>query len=157
MSVSSQVEPDNKLVRNRQLFIAQTLGIIKKMISKKALKWIIIVFGLLYLIPTVFMKIVNHASDKASLDRVINEVNFEFKGIVLDKYSTRDVPPTHLKIKTENNNIIKISPDKLVVDNTSVGDSIIKVKSENLVYIKKSDSTISEFFYSNINEESNEN
>ncbi len=37
-----------------------------------------------------------------------------------------------------------------MIDNTSIGDSIIKVKSENLVYIKKPDSSISEFFFTRI-------
>ncbi len=120
------------------------------MTLKKSFIWIIIAIVLIYLIPTFLMKILNHVSDKAELDITIKEVSIDFKGIVLDKYSTRNVPPTHLTIKTNNNNILKISPDELVVDFASVGDSIIKVKSENLVYIKKSDSTISEFFYTRI-------
>ncbi len=82
----------------------------------------------------------------------IDEIKSEFSGIIIEKYSVRNTKPTHLKIKTKSN-FIEICPNSQIVNNANVGDSLIKPKNENFVFLKKLNKKEEKFFYTRISKE----
>ena len=66
----------------------------------------------------------------------IEEIRREYKGEIIDIYSSRkNVTPTFLEIKTKND-IIDVSVNNNVIDYSSIGDSIFKIKNENIITVK---------------------
>lgn len=76
----------------------------------------------------------------------IKKINEEYKGVVIDKYAVRDTPPTHLKIRVSDYDI-DICPNKEITKEVIIGDSIIKPKNENIIYLIKPDGTRKQFYY----------
>jgi|GEM_PF-2671988 len=81
---------------------------------------------------------------------IVSQIKEEFKGVIVDKYSTRNTPPTHLRVLINNKENIQISPYESVVDYAEIGDSIIKIKNENIVYLKRENEVVKTFFYTKI-------
>ena len=126
--------------------------------NKKTIIIIVSVLLVTLVLPKLFINFLEWNSFKDSVKANIENIEAEFRGIVIDKYSFRkNAPETHLKIQT-NDSIFQISPFGDVVRKSSIGDSIIKLKSENEVFIKRNDSIIYEHYYIRIpkrNRESN--
>lgn len=88
---------------------------------------------------------------------VIQDINKGFKGVIVDKYTVRQgVYPTFLKVRSQNE-ILDISPSSQIMHFAEIGDSIIKVKGENICYIIKGNDISKEFFYVSISKEQREN
>lgn len=77
------------------------------------------------------------------------DVELSFRGLVVQKFSTRDVEPTHLKVPFEENQIITISPsDHYFMKNVQVGDSVHKLSGTNCIALKN-DTTSTTVYYFN--------
>lgn len=88
---------------------------------------------------------------------VVRDIHMDFKGVVIKKYSVRKgVEPTYLKVKTESNEI-DIIPSYEIVDFANVGDSIVKLKDENICYVIKRIGGKRKFFYTDISMEQRNN
>lgn len=95
--------------------------------------------------------------DTVSLNALVNGttkmIRSDYKGIIIEKYAPRETKPNYIKIKTLENEIIDIGPNRTFVDNVIVGDSVFKVKNENKVIIKKSNGEKFSYFYTYISKE----
>lgn len=88
---------------------------------------------------------------------VVQDIESTFSGTIVEKYSVREgVGATFLKIKTSNN-FIEINPSFLIVDYCQIGDSIIKLKNENICYIIKKNGVKKKFYYVSISLKQREN
>ena len=73
---------------------------------------------------------------------IMKEIEKEFSGIIIDKYSPREnTLPMVLKIKNQNT-VHDILFSKGVMNISSIGDSIYKQSNDNYVYIIKSNGKI---------------
>ena len=120
------------------------------------MKKILKILGSLILIICLFILIHNFVTRKNNIEILVQEIKSGFSGKITDKYAVRNTPPTHLKIKTENE-ILEISPNSEIVKIAEIGDSIIKPKNENWVYIKKSNGDRLKLFYTRISFETRKN
>lgn len=78
---------------------------------------------------------------------VVKDIQMNFNGVIVDKYTVREgVYPTFLKVRTDND-IIDISPSFKILYFAEIGDSIIKVKDENICYIINKNGVRKTFFY----------
>lgn len=89
----------------------------------------------------------DNLSHESSKKRIVSRIKSKYEGVIVEKYSTRDTPPTHIKIKTSENDIISISPNESIVDYVEIGDSIFKIKNENIAIIKRNGTKNTSFFY----------
>lgn len=116
------------------------------MLNNKIVKFILsIILGIVFF--TFIHKCMEEPND---IKITISQIKEEYKGVIIDKYSTRNTPPTHLRVLVNNIEKIQISPYEAVVDNAEIGDSIIKVKNENIVYLKRDNEPVKTFFYTKI-------
>lgn len=116
------------------------------MLSNKIVKFILSI-----ILGVVFFTFIHKCMVEPNGVKIkISEIKEEYKGVVIDKYSTRDTPPTFLKILVSDNKVIDVSPYEAVVDNAEIGDSIIKVKNENIVYLKRDNEPVKTYFYTKI-------
>ncbi|ARV13348.1 hypothetical protein BTO09_13805 [Gilvibacter sp. SZ-19] len=119
--------------------------------NKKAIIIVVIICASLFLIPKVVKSLFHNLELNSTLNRNIENINSEFKGIVIEKFSYRqNDSPTHLKINSLDS-IFEIVPYHIGFIN--VGDSIIKPKAENLIIIKKGDSIELRKYYIRISNE----
>lgn len=84
-----------------------------------------------------------------SVKIVIKDIESEFEGVVIKKYSLRKTEPTHLKIRTVKGDMIDISPDNKIVVAAKIGDSINKPKNENFIFLSRQGYK-KKFFYTRI-------
>ncbi|WP_299363371.1 hypothetical protein [Winogradskyella sp.] len=89
---------------------------------------------------------------KSNIEIIVNEISEGFKGVIVDKYAPRDTQPTHLKIRISET-YINVSPYREIVERASIGDSIIKPKNENYIYLIKPDGRKTRIFYTKISYE----
>ena len=115
----------------------------------------IIAFLFISVVITGCVDVLDRLSLESSLKRTILSIKSEYKGIVIEKYSTRELimPPTHLKVLTLKKDTIDISPNEEIVDNIKIGDTIQKIKNENMVFVKNSDGISKKYFYIKISQE----
>lgn len=100
----------------------------------------VFILVLIFIVPTL--------SEYSKVNRLINRIEQPFRGIIAEKYSVRGIKKvTHLRIITTEQKVIEVSPQREVIENSQVGDSIIKLVNENTVYIKTGDSIKSKFNY----------
>lgn len=89
---------------------------------------------------------VNHSS-------LIKEyITDEYEAIVIEKYNRRksmDVM-TSVRLKKQNKQIFGIPMRSQIMDYIEVGDSLIKIKDENLIYVVKPDGERTSFYYKRI-------
>src|SRR5690606_10899620 len=85
-----------------------------------------IVIGLFVALPIL--------KEKGNVRIKVEEIREGYKGVVVKIFSVRDTPPTHLIIEATNG-IVEVSPNQEIVKKVKLGDSIIKPKNENFVYI----------------------
>ena len=81
---------------------------------------------------------------------VVRDIQMEFKGVIVDKYTVREgVYPTFLKVSANEKNL-DINPSFQILHFADVGDSIIKIKDENICYVIKKNGMSKKFFYVSI-------
>lgn len=90
--------------------------------------------------------------EKGNLRLITKEIREGYKGVIIEKFSVRDTPPTHLKIETEKG-IIKVSPNQTIVEKSKIGDSIIKPKNENFAYLVTTKGVKNKYFYTKLSYE----
>jgi len=114
----------------------------------KLFKIILSVFLIIVVIAGIryFVTIPNNVEVKVA------EIQSNFEGIIMREFKVRDTDkPTHLEVKIDNGNkVVEISPNQAVIDYADVGDSIIKPRNENTVYIKKLNGQRMDFFYTKL-------
>ena len=101
----------------------------------------------IFFLLVYFVKI--NISIPSGIQIKIDEITLGFKGVISDKFSVRNTKPTHLKVKTENG-FVEISPYQKIVDLAEIGDSLIKPKNQNFVYLKKRNGQVHEIFYTRL-------
>ena len=101
----------------------------------------------------VFITILDSLGSTAAIDRIVEEINHDYRGVITRKYSTRkNIEPTFLTIRDQKNLFWEISPNYEVVLNANIGDSITKVAGQNLVTLKKASGEKLEFYYTRISD-----
>lgn len=115
----------------------------------KSLGFVILFFATIFLL--------NRYSEFRDLQMTVDEINSEFSGVVIQKYSLRKTRPTCLRLQTIKNKTIEICPDDQVVEYAQTGDSIIKLKGENVVYVIDKNGRKTELFYVRISNKDREN
>lgn len=77
-----------------------------------------------------------------------NKIAEDYEAIVLEKFNPKQWSPiaTQLKIQEKNGKILELPIRSEIINYISEGDSIIKIKNENLCYVRKLNGEI-EFFY----------
>ncbi len=93
--------------------------------------------------------IIDYFSSTQNAKIKIKEIKKEIKGEIIDKYSVRDTPPTHLRINTSKG-IISISPNQYLVKYANIGDSIYKMENSNIAIILKPNGKQEKFYYTKI-------
>lgn len=104
----------------------------------------------LVIILCFFLFVKKCVSEPNDVKITIDKIKDDFKGVVIKKYSTRDVPPTHLQILVDGKEKIDISPNGEIVDAANIGDSLIKIKNENWAFLKSEDDDVQKYFYTRI-------
>jgi|GEM_PF-1844966 len=96
----------------------------------------------------VFINIIIADGRRLEIVRIVENINHEYVGVVTRKYSVRKgVKPTFLEIKDQNGKFWNISPNYVATENISVGDSIVKIRGENLIRVKTTNGTTYQFIY----------
>lgn len=96
---------------------------------------------------------VNNLKKSNNIEIKINQIKDSYEGIIIEKFSVRNTPPTHLKIKTHTG-VIQICPNQDIIMNSKVGDSLYKIKNENYVYILDSEKkSKKKYFYTKLSNE----
>lgn len=85
---------------------------------------------------------------------VIHDIQKEFRGLIIDKYTVREgVYSTFLKVNiNEGKEYIDINPSFKILHYSDVGDSIIKLKDENICYVLKKNGVKKKFSYVSISQ-----
>jgi len=88
-------------------------------------------------------------SENSSVNWTINEIQSQYSGVIIDKYSKRDNDMyTHLKVKNSlNNEVVSFIPQPDIMKNAEIGDSIFKPKDENVLYLIKTNREKKSFFF----------
>ncbi|MDM1522606.1 hypothetical protein OBK20_03185 [Empedobacter falsenii] len=111
---------------------------------------------LFVLFVTIFWKGCDLFDDFTNRKAVIKEIQKDFSGIIMEKYSPRDTPPIFLKIKNQNT-ILDISFSRGVMNISSIGDSIYKLPNDNYVYIVKPNGKVYKECFQRIRKETRDN
>lgn len=90
--------------------------------------------------------------DKKSIvrvDDIIKDIELEFRGKIINKKSYRNGSSTHLEIKSDQHDSIFVIPpyNTRLINNSEIGDKIIKLKNENIIELYRKDSLIEQFYY----------
>ena len=96
---------------------------------------------------------------------IIREVNYSslikrdikdsFRAIVVDIYNPREwiKQPNYMKVRKQNEEYLDIYLTNELLNYISIGDSLIKIKDENICYVKKPNGETKEFYYVRIPKE----
>jgi hypothetical protein len=95
-----------------------------------------IVIGLSVII--VFFIVVTRFSDYNNEKLMRERISEEFRGLVLDKFSTRETKTTFVKLKTTDG-IKDVSINSETMNRIQVGDSLIKKGNSKYGFLIKSD------------------
>lgn len=81
-----------------------------------------------------------------------NKIKEEYKAVVLEKFNPKEwgSVPTQLKIRTKSGKINELPMRSEIMDYISEGDSIVKIKNENICYVKKLNGQVEYFYYARI-------
>lgn len=98
---------------------------------------------------TLFIYFVQEVNHSSLIKEYITE---EYRGVVEEKYNPREWMKvvTHVKIKDQKDKIISRSISSEAMDYIEVGDSLIKIKDENLIHVVKQDGERTSFYYKRI-------
>ncbi|WP_340067101.1 hypothetical protein [Ascidiimonas aurantiaca] len=91
--------------------------------------------------------------EKGNIRLKVAEIREEYRGVIIEKFSVRNTPPTHLRIKVMGGEEIKISPNQEIVNRANKGDSIIKPKNENFVFLITPEGVRDKIFYTKLSYE----
>jgi hypothetical protein len=112
-----------------------------------------IIILILILIPIIVVFVFPIIEARRNVTINVERIKESYKGVIVEKYSVRDTPPTHLKIKVAGDKYIKVIPYQKIVEQGHIGDSIIKPKNENFVYLIDSNGVANQIFYTKISYE----
>ncbi len=88
---------------------------------------------------------------ESSFKRLINNIETEYTGIIIETYSTRnDNLHTHYRVLTGIDTLSICPGNSEIMNNIEVGDSILKKTNDNMVYIYKNREDIRKFYYMKI-------
>lgn len=101
------------------------------------------------LLFALFMFAVQEVNHSSLIKEFITE---EYSGVVKEKYNPRESMKvmTHVKINYQKDKIIGRTISSDAMDYIELGDSLIKVKDENLIYVVKPDGERKSFYYKRI-------
>lgn len=108
----------------------------------------IIFFGIVFLI----LFIVNGIKDVTYSNNLIKEISIGYKSIIINIYNPREWVrnPNYIKVRKENNEEIDVYPTEELLKYITIGDSLIKIKDENICYVKKPNGEKKQFYYTRI-------
>lgn len=112
----------------------------------KALKPYILFFGIVLFIVLV----VNIIKEITYNDYIIKNIKDGYKSLIIETYNSRAwiKEPSHIKVKVNNDVEKNIAlGSKIIMDNITVGDSLIKIENENIFLLKKTNGETKEFYY----------
>ncbi len=111
----------------------------------KTLKPYLIFFGIVAFIVIV-VSIIQELNYSSLIKRDIKD---NYRAIVIDKFNPKEWSDimTQVRLKNANKTINEIVLRSEIIDYISVGDSLIKIKDENVCYVKKPNGDIKEFYY----------
>lgn len=111
----------------------------------KTLKPYLIFFGIVAFIVIV-VSIIQELNYSSLIKRDIKD---NYRAIVIDKFNPKEWSDimTQVRLKNANKTINEIVLRSEIIDYISVGDSLIKIKDENVCYVKKRNGDIKEFYY----------
>ncbi len=83
---------------------------------------------------------------------IIKAVKEEYKAVVLEKFNPKEWSDimTQVKLQNEKKEIKEKVLSYEIMEYISIGDSLIKIKDENICYVKKPNGEIKEFYYTRI-------
>ena len=84
------------------------------------------IFDIYIFFLLLFWKSCDLFDDFTNEKAIIEEIQKDFSGIIISKYSTRDTPPIFLKIKNKNT-FFDISFSREIMTISSIGDSIVYI------------------------------
>jgi hypothetical protein len=91
-----------------------------------------VIFGIV--ICTIIFLIFKSVNNYGSLQ--IENIKNEYIGEIVDIFSTRkNLSPTFIKIKINNSTYIDLSVSENVIDYSEIGDSVVKLKNDNVITI----------------------
>ncbi len=91
-------------------------------------------------ICVIIFSIFKSVSNPGSL--TIKKIQNEYIGEIVDIYSSRkNVSPTFIKVKINNSKYVDLSVSKKVIDYSEIGDSVVKLKNDNVITILKENKT----------------
>ena len=83
---------------------------------------------------------------------LIENIKDEYKAIINETYNPREwmKEPTFIRIRKNNNTVENLAPGTEIMNYVAVGDSVIKIKGENICYEKKPNGEKKQFYYTRI-------
>lgn len=116
--------------------------------KKEDLKFYIIFLGIIAFIVLIG-SVIREVNYSSLIKRDIKE---SFKAIVVDIYNPREwiKQPNYVKIRTKNKKHLDVYLTNELLNYISIGDSLIKIKDENICYVKKPNGEQKQFYYTRI-------
>lgn len=108
------------------------------------IKGVYYVFGVLVFISFIYGILeINHSSV------LKDKIKVGFEVVVLEKFNPKEWSEinTQLRVKDKRGKVIELPFRSEIIDYVSIGDRIIKVKDENLCYVKKPGGESKAFYY----------
>ena len=105
----------------------------------------VIFFGIVVFIFIVVYGVMELNYNKS----LIKNIKDEYKAIIIETYNPREwmIEPTFVRMRKNNNIEESFAPGNEIMNYISVGDSLIKIKDENICYVKKPNGEKKKFYY----------
>ena len=111
----------------------------------KKLKPYLIFFCIVAFI-VLMVNIIKEVSYNSLIKKAIED---SYKSTIIDIYNPREwiKEPNYMKVLKDNNEVLDVYLTEELIKYISVGDSLIKIKDENICYVKKPNGDKKEFYY----------
>lgn len=111
----------------------------------KALKPYLIFFGIIFFIFMI-VTIIREVNYNSLIE---NDIKDNYRAIIIEKYNRRKSMDVMTSVLIKRNDGIEegFPLRSEIMDYISVGDSLIKIKDENICYVKKPNGDKKEFYY----------
>lgn len=108
----------------------------------------VIFFGIVFFIFIVVYGVKEFNYSK----NLIKNIKDEYKAIIIEIYNPREwmKEPTFVRMRKINNTVESLAPGTDIMNYINVGDSLIKIKDENICYVKKPNGEKKQFYYTRI-------
>ncbi|MBZ9629777.1 hypothetical protein LB465_03215 [Salegentibacter sp. LM13S] len=98
--------------------------------------------------------IMGFKNEKGGLKLYEQEISRSFEGVVVDKVATRpNMNETHIKIRTQNNEVFLVSVFLSTIEKLKISDSVYKLKDENFIYLTRNNKKLKYRFINKTTEE----